>query len=237
MAATPNSVGGYEYTFVEPPPDFCICKICHYPSRDPYMTGKCCRAQTICKSCLDQWKEINGTIICPACGTDFKGNSNTDDFKINQNYLVERVVKGLKICCTNKKKGCKWQGELTNIKNHLGNSNSCLFEKVKCSNKCGKMKERRNLTLHVNLFCPRRKANCQYCHDTGEHHFIKGLHKDKCPKLPLPCPNKCKVGSVTREDMVKHREECQLEVINCSNDCGEKLERQLLSNHTETKCL
>ena len=234
--ATTNNVGGYEYTFVEPPPDFCICKICHFPGRDPYMTGQCCQGQTICKSCLDQWKEINQNTICPACGTDFKGNSNADDFKVNRNYIVERVVKVLKVYCTNKEKGCKWQGELMNISNHLGNSNGCEFEEVKCSNECGKMIERHHVTSHVKTECPRRKVNCLYCHDTGEHQFIEGQHKEECPKLPLPCPNKCEVGSVPREDIMKHREECPLEVINCSNDCGEKLKRRLLSIHTETKC-
>ena len=232
----PNNVGGYEYTFLEPPPDFCICKICHFPGRDPYMTGQCCQGQTICKSCLDQWKEINKNTICPTCGTDFKGNSNADDFKVNRNYVVERVVKGLKVYCTNKEKGCKWQGELMNISNHLGNSNGCEFEEVKCSNECGKMMQRRYLSKHVKAQCPCRKVNCQYCHDTGEHQFIEGQHKEECPKLPLPCPNKCEFGSVPREDIMKHREDCPLEVIKCSNDCGEKLKRRLLSHHLKTKC-
>ena len=236
MTATPINIGGYEYTFVEPPPDFCICNICHHPSRDPYITGKCCRGQTICKSCLDQWKEINGITRCPVCGTEFNNNSTTDDFKINQNYLIERVIKGLKVYCTNKEKGCKWQGELMNINDHLGNSNGCQFEEAKCSNECGKVMQRQFLTRHVKAQCRRREVNCQYCHDTGEYQFIVSLHKEKCPKLPLPCPNKCEVGSVPREDMAKHREECTLEVINCSNDCGEKLKRLLLSIHMETKC-
>ena len=55
-----------------------------------------------------------------------------------------------------------------------------------------------------------------------------------CPKLPLPCPNKCEVGSVPREDMKKHRAKCQLEIVSCSNYCGEKLERQFLANHIHT---
>ena len=59
---------------------------------------------------------------------------------------------------------------------------------------------------------------------------------DKCPKLPLPCPNKCEVGTIPREDMKKHRAECQLEVINCSNFCGIRLERKHLSNHVNTEC-
>ena len=119
----------------------------------------------------------------------------------------------LNIYCTNKEKGCEWQGELNYIDNHL--STGCQFEEVKCSNECGKMIERRYLISHVETECPRRKVNCQYCHDTGEHQFIKGQHKEECPKLPLPCPNKCEVGSVLREDMEAHRKECPLEMIQC----------------------
>ena len=54
---------------------------------------------------------------------------------------------------------------------------------------------------------------CQYCHDAGEHQFIAGQHKEECLKLPLPCPNKCEVGSVPREDMEAHRKEFPLEMI------------------------
>ena len=177
MTTSNNNIGGYEYAFVEPPLDFCICNICHYPSRDPYMTGKCCRGQTICKSCLDQWKEINGSARCPVCGTEFEDNSIIDDFRMTQNYLVERVIKSLKVYCTNKEKGCKWQGELMNINNHLGNSDGCQFDEVKCSNECGKMMQRQYLTSHVETDCPCRKVNCQYCHDRGQHQFIEGQHK------------------------------------------------------------
>ena len=88
-------------------------------------------------------------------------------------------------------KGCEWQGELNDISNHLGNSDGCQFEEVKCSNECGKMIERRYLTSHVETECPRHKVNCQYCHDTGEHQFIEGQHKEECLELPLPCPNNC----------------------------------------------
>ena len=77
------------------------------------------------------------------------------------------------------------------------------------------MIERRYLTSHVETECPHRKVNCQYCHDTGEQQFIEGQHKQECPKLPLPCPNKCEVGSVPREDMEVHKKECPLEMIQC----------------------
>ena len=205
--ATPTEYGGYEYKFVNPVPDRCICYICHLPSRDAYMTGRCCEGQTICKSCLDQWQKRAGNVKCPVCRKEKGGFS--------QNYHMKREIKSLHIYCANKEKGCKWKGELNDINNHLGNSKGCWFEKVKCSNECGKMMQRRYLTSHVETECPRRKVNCRYCHDTGEHQFIEGQHKEECPKLPLPCPNKCEVGSVPREEMEAHRKECPLEMIQC----------------------
>ena len=130
--------------------------------------------------------------------------------------------------------GCEWQGELNHINNHLGSSDGCQFEELKCSNECGKMIERRYLTSHVETECSRRKVNCQYCHDTGEHQFIEGQHKEECPKLPLPCPNKCEVESVPREDMAAHKKECPLEMILCeyySVGCEARIARKDQEKH------
>ena len=164
--ATPTEYGGYEYKFVNPPPDRCICNICYLPSRDAYMTGQCCEGQTICKSCLDQWQKTTGNMKCPVCREEKGG--------FHPNYPIAREVKSLHIYCTNKEKGCEWQDELNDINNHLGSSDGCQFEEVKCSNECGKMIHRQYLTSHAETECPRRKITCQYCHDTGEHQFIEG---------------------------------------------------------------
>ena len=185
------------------------------------MTGECCRGQTICKSCLDQWQQTRGAARCPVCNKD-------GGFIAYPNYHIEREIKGFHIYCTNMEKGCEWQGELNDINNHLENSDDCQFEEMKCSNECGKMIERRYLTGHE---CPRRKINCQYCHDTGEHQFIEGQHKEECPKLPLPCPNNCEVGSVLREDMEAHRKECPLEMIQCEYGCKQTLLFKDLQEH------
>ena len=205
--ATFTEYGGYEYSFVNNPPDRCMCKICQLPSRDAYMTGHCCRGLTICKTCLNRWQKNAGNRKCPVCRKEQGG--------FNKNYPIEREVNSLHIYCTNKEKGCEWQGELNDINNHLNNSKGCMFAVVKCSNKCGKMMQRRYLIIHVKTKCPRRKVNCQYCHDTGEYRFIEGWHKKECLKLPLPCPNKCEVESVFREDLEAHRKECPLEMIQC----------------------
>ena len=203
--ATPTEYGGYEYSFVNDPPDRCICKICQCPSRNAYMTGQCCQGLTICKSCLDHWQITAGNKKCPVCRKEEGG--------FHQNYPVAREIKTLHIYCSNKEKGCEWQGELNDISSHLGNNDGCKYKEVKCFNKCGIMIQRQYLTSHVRNECPRRKVDCQYCHETGEHYFIEGQHKEECPKLPLPCPNKCGVESVPREDMEVHRKECPLEII------------------------
>ena len=224
--STLNNTAGYEYDLVDPLPDRLLCKICHLPSRDPYLSV-CC-GHLFCRSCLENVAVSAISIVCPIC--------RCEDFVAFPNKAVDRDIKSLPVHCTNRVIGCEWQGELNDIKSHLKNNDGCHFELVNCSNDCGKMVQRRYLTSHVKITCQRRKVNCQYCRRSGEHHIIEGEHKNRCPKFPLPCPNKCEVGTVPREGMKKHREKCQLEIINCSNYCGEKLERQFLANHIETKC-
>ena len=225
-----NRSQGYEYNFVDEPHDRYICLICHLPSRDPQMTGECCRGQIMCKPCIDYARKIRPSAnICPIC--------RKEGLVTYPNFQLDREIRCLHVYCINKERGCEWQGEVNNIKDHLGNSNGCQFQEVECTNSCGRMIERRNLTTHAGTECPRRKVNCEYCHDiTLEYQLMELLHINKCPKFPIPCPNKCNVGTVPRENMEKHKGECQLEVIECSNKCGNKLERQNLSAHVEHAC-
>ena len=223
--ATPDNNGGCDYDFIYQPPDRLVCKICHLPSRDPYLSV-CC-GHVFCKSCLDNIKKAAAiTNVCPVC--------RDEEFMTFPNKQLDREIKNLYIYCTNKGKGCEWQGELNDIKNHLGNSDGCQFEEVKCSNGCGKMIERQYLETE----CPHRKVTCQYCHDTGEHQFIEGQHKKKCLKLPLPCLNECGVGSIPREDMEAHMKECPLEMIQCEYHnvgCEVRIARKDQDKHKKEK--
>ncbi|XP_065900845.1 TNF receptor-associated factor 4-like isoform X1 [Dysidea avara] len=228
---TDHEIGGYEHKFVDTPHDRYICKICHHPSRDPYLSV-CC-GFVFCKSCLDNVRKVTSTCTiiyaCPICRAD-------KEFVTFPNKQLDREVKSLHVMCTNEERGCEWQGELNDINNHLGNGAGCQFGDVKCSNECGKMLQQRYLTSHVEIECPCRKVDCQYCHITGEYQFIEGEHKEQCPKLPLPCPNKCGIGSVPREGMEAHRKECPLEMVWCLHKCRKRLQRQHLPNHFENEC-
>ena len=124
--ATPRTtanIGGYDYEFVDAPHDRYICKICHLPSRDPYLS-ECC-GHLFCKSCLDNVKNASSiTNACPVCRDRL--------FKTFANKAIDREVKELLVYCTNKVKGCAWQGELSHISNHLEKSDGCPFEMIQC---------------------------------------------------------------------------------------------------------
>lgn len=212
--------GGYDYQFVETPPGRVLCAICYYPSRIPSLT-ECC-GYVLCKVCLDKTKDANNR--CPVC--------NNRTFVTFLNKQMDREVRSLHVYCTNKEKGCKWQGEINDIKNHLESTNGCKFENVKC--KCGKIKQRRYLASHVKKRCQRRKVQCKYCLCKIEQRFVKDHHQEKCTKFPQSCPNKCEVGTLFRKDMEAHRKECPLEVIPCeyqSVGCEVKIIRKKRRQH------
>ena len=219
-----NRRGGYDYKFakqfVSTPLDRYFCEICQHPSREPHLSV-CC-GHVFCKSCIDKIKS------CPMC--------RDENFVTFPNKQLDREIKSLDVLCTNIDKGCMWQGKLGEIDSHLGNNGDCQLEEVECTNNCRKSVQRRYLSSHIETECPCRGVNCQYCHEMGEHQFIEGQHKEECARFPVPCPNNCDVVTVPREDMEKHRGECQLEIIKCSNECGEKLKRQDLTNHAEKRC-
>ena len=214
--------GGYEYQFVKPPLDWLVCNICHYPSKEPYLTD-CC-GNTFCKSCLECAKKAT-TIndACPIC--------RKEEFGTFAHKQADRAIRSLHVFCNNKEKGCEWQGEVNDILNHLAKSAGCQFEEVVCPNDCEKCLQRQYLTSHVEDECVRRKVDCHYCQITGEHQFIEGEHKKLCPKLPIICPNKCEANNILREDIDEHRKMCTLEEVTCPNNCGETIQRQHLATH------
>ncbi|XP_065902971.1 uncharacterized protein [Dysidea avara] len=228
--ATPtfsNGEGGYEYQFVDFPPDRFVCKICQYPSRDPYLS-KCC-GHIFCKSCLEGAKKATAIVdACPMC--------RDEEFFTMPNKQIDREVRSLHVFCTNKEKGCEWQGEVNDVSSHLGRSNGCQVEDVKCPDSCGKIMQRQYLTSHVEDECVCRKVHCQYCHTIGTYQHIEGEHKEQCLKFPVTCPNECEAHKVPREDIHTHIKVCPLQLVTCSNDCGITLQRQYLATHVEVEC-
>ena len=83
--------------------------------------------------------------------------------------------------------------------------------------------------------CPKRSWKCQYCEFTSTYD-VEREHIEQCTKHPVPCPNKCEVGTVPRCDIEKHCTECPLEPVPCEFadvGCNIKVARQDLSRHME----
>ena len=221
-----SSDGGYDYQFVDTPLDRVVCVICHLPSRDPHMT-ECC-GHVFCKSCLDNAK-AKQYAACSMC--------KDEHFNTFCNKQINREVKDLHIYCTNKEKGCEWEGEIRDISNHLGNTDGCQFEEMECPNDCKELIQRQLLVNHTKSECPHREVECQYCRDKVKLLFADGAHLEECPKLPLPCPNSCeKIEMILREDMEAHRKECPLEIIHCEYHnigCDIRMPRKRQREHKE----
>jgi uncharacterized coiled-coil protein SlyX len=83
--------------------------------------------------------------------------------------------------------------------------------------------------------CPKRPWECEHCDFTST--FDVGIqHIEQCTKYPVPCPNKCDVGTVPRCDVEKHRTECPLEPVACQFSdvgCSMKVARKDLKLHME----
>lgn len=224
---TESTSGGYHFEFVSDPPEYVCCTICHLPSRDPHLSD-CC-GHLFCLSCLQERIKSAYQVTCPnsKCPTP-------RSFKTFRNKQVERAVRDLRVFCTNKSKGCNWQDKMGDIGFHL--SRNCQFEDVECPNQCGEVLQRQNYSRHVVNECKNRNIKCQYCRAEGQQFFIQDEHKKLCPKLPVSCPNGCKIPGLLQEELAPHREKCPLEVILCefsSEGCTEKITRQHQLQHNK----
>jgi len=148
MATRMQEPGGYEYEFVDIPADMLICKICLLPSREPVLSA-CC-GHTFCKSCVNVPLWISTiTRACPVC--------RDEEFLTIPNKQIERHIRYLHVYCTNKHKGCVWQGEVNDITNHLRNSDGCQHEDIQCPKGCGKLLQRQHIASHMEAGCSHRK--------------------------------------------------------------------------------
>ena len=119
------------------------------------LTARCC-GKKFCASCLDRWIKTRPVPTCPYCRATNNGERPFE-------HVIERGMKSniesLHIKCYYNKRGCKWTGEIRNLKEHLLSDEGCNFALVWCPNHCRNECGGFTQCLRKNLF-DQRKHNC-----------------------------------------------------------------------------
>ena len=146
--------GGYDYEFIDPPPNSLECSICLLTLRDPHVIS-CC-GNHFCHTCIGR---IQGDgKPCPLC--------NEPNFTTFLHKGVKREVNALMIRCRWRQLGCNWEGELGQLQEHLrpgagSREKGCGYMIIECVYKCGDRFERRMIQDHELDACPRRPMEVQ----------------------------------------------------------------------------
>lgn len=214
---------GQNYDFIVPPPDKFSCTICAGTLREPHLT-ECC-GNNFCVSCLEGWEKSIKEKKCPHC--------RAVNFKHILDKRSKREIDELKVRCTFRSKGCKWEGELASLEKHL---KACSISALKCS-QCFRTFKRSEIEKHQDEDCENRRSKCAYCNQKGIHSILtSSLHLSCCPDYPLHCPNKCstKLKTIKRSEMAAHRSECPKEPVDCpfrEAGCKMRPQRNNVNNH------
>ena len=146
--------GGYDYEFIDPPPNSLECSICLLTLRDPHIIS-CC-GNHFCHTCISRIQGAGKP--CPLC--------NEPNFTTFLHKGVKREVNALMIHCRWRQLGCDWEGELGQLEEHLhpgagSRGKGCGYVIVECVYKCGDRFERRMIQDHELDACPRRTMEVQ----------------------------------------------------------------------------
>ena len=214
-----------EYKFVKDLPNDYQCMICAKVLNEPHLTD-CC-GQHFCQACLEQWFEKQTKKECPHC--------RSETFTHIRSLPLKRKIDELEFYCPNQQGGCKEIMKLGALDDH---KNVCGFAKVTCTQGCGKLILRKDLTQHCNNECPKRKIKCKFCGSVDHYEVISGEHTTTCEEYPVNCPRGCALPSeIKRKDLAKHAEICPLEMVQCpflEGGCTTQILRKDLDAHMES---
>ena len=220
MAYNSAVEGGYDYDFVDSPPDRLVCKICQSPYRE---VQRCGHVFCILKCCKKLRSSTTSTIgqACPTC--------RKESFNAFVHLEADHKIEVRKVCCPNVKDGRGWIGEFIYIANIVGHKPP---QKCKRCDKCDNIIHYSVTTSHLPNNCP---CYCPHCDITADREVISSKHKNKCHRFPLTCPNNCGWNDIPRESMNDHKKVCPLEVIQCKYHCGARIARNEVEKHNQEK--
>ena len=222
------SYQGVEYEFINETKknlEDLVCPICQEILSDPLITS--C-GHLFCRRCLEG--HGRGPKDCPVC---------RQEYTVMSDQFHTRRIGGLKVKCSNARRGCKWSGELKDAKGHVAapSGASCQYTDVLCKNGCGEYFQRRVIGRHEAMQCPKRSYICRHCGKKGTFDGIESSHYTVCTLLPVPCPTGCST-QVPRNQLLAHLGECYRRPVKCKYrhiGCPAVLEAKDMERHLETQ--
>ena len=225
-------MSGFDCEFVEKPPKVLQtdCPVCLLILCEPYQVT-CC-GKSFCKECIGK---IKARIqACPTC--------KQDKFESFPNKGLQQPLYGFAVLCSNKERGCVWEGELGQLDQHI-NSNpdkekqlvGCAYTNIVCIF-CDKLHPRHEMEQHQASICPKRPFTCSLCEEyESTYEDVMNSHAPVCKCRPVECPNSCGADNLQHQHLEEHVScQCPLTYVECEFSdagCDAKVYRKDLASH------
>ncbi|XP_020914676.1 TNF receptor-associated factor 4 isoform X2 [Exaiptasia diaphana] len=206
-----------------------ICPKCEEIMRYPVQIKAC--GHRLCYGCYKNL--LSGP--APRCPED---QMELEDKVPDTDTALNNEIMNLQVSCRNKEWNCKWEGTILEFQRHL---KDCEFTDILCVNDCGAKFQKRFLQKHLDKDCGKKIISCPYCDDRHLREEKK-VHLEDCPKLPLPCPNKCdKKLTIPREELEQHIEaDCPRTKLMCEFEklgCAHRASREKMQRHYKNEII
>ena len=187
------------------------CPVCLLVLCEPHQVT-CC-GKSFCKECIKEIKARNQP--CPAC--------SQDKFELFPNKGLQEPLYGFAVFCSNKERGCVWEGELRQQGQHI-NSNpdqekqlvGCAYTNIACLF-CDKLHPRHEMEQHQTSLCPKRPSTCFMCEEyESTYEDVVNSHTPVCKCRPVECPNSCGADNLQHQHLEEHvSSQCPLTYVEC----------------------
>ena len=225
-------MSGFDCEFVKKPADYLQthCPVCLLILCEPYQVT-CC-GKSFCKECIGKIKARSQP--CPTC--------KQDKFEFFPNKGLQQPLYGFAVFCSNKERGCVWEGELGQLDQHI-NSNpdqekqlvGCAYTNIACLF-CDKFHPRHEMEQHQASLCPKRSFTCFMCEEyESTYEDVVNGHAPVCKCRPVECPNSCGADNLQHQHLEEHvSSQCPLTYVECEFSyagCDVKVYRKDLASH------
>ena len=145
------------------------CPVCDEPLTEPYLPIDC--GHHLCRQCRDKILSSDKLATCPVC----REKHALTHAVFDKNH--QRIVKSLKVRCSDYKEGCEWIGKLGDLHDHLDpDKGECS---IPCPFGCGESTHWSKMRKHTSE-CQKRMITCERCGYYNTHTIVTKKHYPIC---------------------------------------------------------